>query len=224
MTLDLGRDIETMPEAVALGPPMNALLPAIPVVDIREGGPPRHARHSAMQARALRDACLGFFPPAMLPLVPVLDRLSRRSLARSRSPYLAEIAQIAAALDVSGVWLLNASYHWGCTARASEHDGVPWLIRTLDWPFIGLGRHTELAHMRGACGDFISGHLARLCRRAHGDGAAALRGRSQPGTDAAADPASLASPLRLRGECLERAVARRPHSAGSAFAPGVRAL
>jgi hypothetical protein len=177
-----------------------------------------------MQARALRDACLGFFPPAMLPLVPVLDRLSRRSLARSRSPYLAEIAQIAAALDISGIWLLNASYHWGCTARASEHDGVPWLIRSLDWPFIGLGRHTELAHMRGACGDFISGHLARLCRRAHGDGAAALRGRSQPGTDAAADPASLASPLRLRGECLERAVARRPHSAGSAFAPGVRAL
>jgi len=163
MTLDLGRDIETMPEAAALRPPMSALLPAIPVVDIREGGPPRHARHSATQARALRDACLGFFPPAMLPLVPVLDRLSRRSLARSRSPYLAEIAQIAAALDVSGVWLLNASYHWGCTARASEHDGVPWLLRTLDWPFIGLGRHTELAHMRGACGDF--GPAMSACSR-----------------------------------------------------------
>ncbi len=112
---------------------MSALLPAIPIVDIRDGGPPRHARHSAMRARALRDACLGFFPAAVLPLVPALDWLSRRSLARSRSPYLAEIVQIAAALDVSGIWLLNASYHWGCTARASEHDGVPWLIRTLDW-------------------------------------------------------------------------------------------
>ena len=135
---------------------MNAPLPAIPVVDIRDGGPPRHARHSATRARALRDTCLGFFPAAVLPLVPALDWLSRRSLARSRSPYLEEIAQIAAALDISGIWLLNASYHWGCTARASEHDGVPWLIRTLDWPFIGLGRHTELAHMRGGCGDFIS--------------------------------------------------------------------
>jgi hypothetical protein len=33
---------------------------------------------------------------------------------------------------------------------------VPWLIRTLDWPFIGLGRYTEVARMRGRCGDFFS--------------------------------------------------------------------
>ncbi len=135
---------------------MNAQLPAIPVVDIRDGGPLRHARQSAARARALRDACLDFFPAAARPLVPTLDWLSHRSLKRSRSPYFAEIAQIAAALDFSGVWLLNASYQWGCTARAGEHDGMPWLLRTLDWPFRGLGRHTELAHMRGACGDFVS--------------------------------------------------------------------
>ncbi len=134
----------------------SALLPAVPVVDIRDGGPPRHARQSATTARALRDACLRFFPRAALPLVPALDWLSRRSLKRSRSPYMAEIAQIAAALDFSGVWLLNAAYQWGCTSRACEHNGVPWLIRTLDWPFIGLGRHTELAHMRGERGDFVS--------------------------------------------------------------------
>ncbi len=135
---------------------MNAQLPAIPLVDVRDGGPPRHARESAAQARALRDACLGFFPPAARPLVPALDWLSHRALKRSRSPYFAEIAQIAAALDFSGVWLLNASYQWGCTARAGEHHGVPWLVRTLDWPFSGLGHHTELAHMRGECGDFVS--------------------------------------------------------------------
>jgi hypothetical protein len=52
--------------------------------------------------------------------------------------------------------MLNASYQWGCTARACEEDGVPWLVRTLDWPFRGLGCHTELAHMRGEHGDFIS--------------------------------------------------------------------
>jgi hypothetical protein len=135
---------------------MSEPLPAIPVVDIRDGGPPRHARESAERARALRDSCLRFFPRAALPLVPALDWLSQRALQRSRSPYLAEIAQIAATLDFSGVWLLNASYQWGCTARAGEQDGVPWLVRTLDWPFRGLGRHTELAHMRGECGDFIS--------------------------------------------------------------------
>jgi hypothetical protein len=136
--------------------PMNAPLPAIPIVDIRDGGPPRHARQSAAQARALRDACLNVFPRAALPLIPALDRASQRWLARSRSPYVAEITSIAAALDFSGVWLLNASYQWGCTSLACEQDGAPWLIRTLDWPFHGLGRYVEIAKMRGAGGDFFS--------------------------------------------------------------------
>ena len=134
----------------------DAALPVMPFVDIRDGGPVRHARERAVQARALRDACLGFFPRAALPLLPAVDRLSRRVLERSRSPYFAEVAQIATALDASGVWLLNASYQWGCTARASEQNGAPWLARTLDWPFHGLGRFTEIAHMRGAGGDFVS--------------------------------------------------------------------
>jgi hypothetical protein len=157
---------------------MNALLPAVPVVDIRDGGPLRHARRSAEKARALRDACLGFFPRAALPLVPALDWLSRRSLVRSRSPYVTEIAQIAAVLDFSGVWLLNASYQWGCTALAREQDGVPWLIRTLDWPFLGLGRHTEVARMRGECGEFFSvtwpGYVGVLTAMAPGRFAACL--------------------------------------------------
>src|SRR6202030_4308755 len=97
---------------------MSAALPAIPVVDIRDDGPPRHARPSAGEARALRDACLDFFPSAAKPLMPALDWASQRWLARSRSPYVAEIAQIAAALQFSGIWLLNASYQWGCTSRA----------------------------------------------------------------------------------------------------------
>lgn len=90
------------------------------------------------------------------PLIPAFDWLSRRALKRSRSPYFSEVAEIAAALDLSGVWMLNASYQWGCTARACAQDGVPWLIRTLDWPFRGLGRYAELAHMRGGCGNFVN--------------------------------------------------------------------
>jgi len=135
---------------------MHASLPALPVVDIREGGPARHARQNAVRARALRDACLRFFPRAALPFVPALDHLSRRSLARSRSPYFAEVEEIATTLGLSGVWLLNAAYQWGCTARADVHDGVPWLVRTLDWPFRGLGQHAEIAQMRGERGDFFS--------------------------------------------------------------------
>jgi hypothetical protein len=131
-------------------------LPAIPVIDLRDGGPVRHAQRNTATARALRDACLTFFPRTALPLVPTLDLISRRWLARSRSPYLPEIARIADALGFSGVWLLNASYQWGCTARASDEGGMPWLLRTLDWPFHGLGRHVEVAHMQGAAGDFFS--------------------------------------------------------------------
>jgi hypothetical protein len=135
---------------------VNVGPPPIPVIDLRDGGPVRHAERNPTSARALRDACLAFFPRAALPLIPTLDLISRRWLARSRSPYQPEIARIAEALGFSGVWLLNASYQWGCTARACDEDGVPWLLRTLDWPFHGLGRHVEVARMRGAAGDFFS--------------------------------------------------------------------
>ncbi len=132
------------------------MLSEIPVIDLRGSGPAQHARNSAARARALRDACLGFFPRLAMPFIPALDLASRRWLERSRSPYVTEIAHIAALLDFSGVWLLNASYQWACTALAAEHAGAPWLLRTLDWPFLGLGRHVEVAHMRGDCGEFYN--------------------------------------------------------------------
>jgi hypothetical protein len=157
---------------------MSAPLPVIPLLDVRQGGAPRHAELSAERARALRDACLGFFPRAALPLVPALDWASRRWLARSRSPYVPEIACIAAQLDFSGVWLLNASYQWGCTSLACEQDGVPWLIRTLDWPFVGLGRNVEVARMQGERADFFSvtwpGYVGALTAMAPGRFAACV--------------------------------------------------
>jgi hypothetical protein len=135
---------------------MSAPAAPVCVVDIRDGGPLRHACERAPQALALRDACLGFFPPALRSMLPLLDGAARYWLRRSQSPYVAEIGRIADTLGCSGVWLLNASCHWACTALAREEDGVPWLARTLDWPFEGLGRHAEVAHMRGAGGDFFS--------------------------------------------------------------------
>jgi len=135
---------------------MSMTLTVIPIIDVRDGGPLRHARQCAAEARALRDACLGFFPRAAMPLVPALDWVAYRWLAHSRSPYVPEIAQIAAALDFSGVWLLNASYQWGCTSRAFEDDGGPWIVRTLDWPFTGLGRHVAVTRMQGAGGDYFN--------------------------------------------------------------------
>lgn len=178
---------------------MDSALPAIPVVDIRNGGPPLHAQQSAAEARALRDACLSLFPRAALPLVPALDSAARRWLKHSRSPYVPEVAQIAGELDFSGVWLLNASYQWGCTARAFVEDGAPWIFRTLDWPFTGLGRHVAVARMSGPGGDFFNvtwpGYVGFDRNRA-----APVRRLYQPGAVVAANLASLAASARLRGE------------------------
>ncbi len=131
-------------------------LPAIAVIDVREGGPVRHALDRAAGARALRDDCVAWFPAMAGPLIPWMDRLARRWLVRSRSPYIADIEAIAAGLKFPGIWLLNGSYEWGCTALAREEAGRPWLARTLDWPFPGLGRHAEVAHMRGPAGEYFS--------------------------------------------------------------------
>jgi hypothetical protein len=132
----------------------TARLATIPVSEIAPGGQVRHAIDGRARAQSLRDECLAWLPrPARLAL-PAIDGITRHWLARSASPYVAEIAAIAKALDYSGIWFLNGCYQWGCTALAREEDGVPWLARTLDWPFPGLGRHVEIARMRGPAGAF----------------------------------------------------------------------
>jgi hypothetical protein len=150
----------------------------IAVVDIRDGGPVRYARDAAARARALRDDCLAWFPALAAPLLPVLDRLARHWLRRARSPYVAEIEAIAATLGFPGIWFLNGSYQWGCTALAREEGGMPWLARTLDWPFPGLGRHAEIARMCGSAGEFFSitwpGYVGVLTGMAPGRFAAAI--------------------------------------------------
>ena len=153
-------------------------LPEIPVVDVRVGGPLRQAQEGAVRARALRDDCLTFFPPATSFALPMLDRLARRWLSRSSSPYVPEIEGIAAYLGFSGIWFLNGSYQWGCTAMARDEEGEPWLVRTLDWPFPGLGRHVEIAHKWGAAGDFYNvtwpGYVGTLTAMAPGRFAASI--------------------------------------------------
>ena len=156
---------------------MPSLMP-IPLVDVRDGGPLRHAREGEARARALRDDCVAWFPAVARPLVPLIDVLARRWLTRSKSPYVNEIRGIAAALGFPGVWFLNGSYQWSCTALAREQDAVPWLARTLDWPYPGLGRHAEIAHMRGPAGEFYNvtwpGYVGALTVMAPGRFAASV--------------------------------------------------
>ncbi len=155
-----------------------AELVSIPVTDVRDGGPLRHALDGRARARALRDDCLTWMSPSTRRLMPVMDGLTRRWLRRSRSPYVAEIETIAAALGFPGIWFLNGSYVWGCTSAARDEGGTPWLARTLDWPFPGLGRHIEIARMHGTAGEFLTvtwpGYAGILTASAPGRFAAAI--------------------------------------------------
>jgi hypothetical protein len=150
----------------------------ISIIDVRNGAAVRHARLGRERARALRDECLAWFPSVARPALPLLDRLARQWLRRSCSPYLGEIEAIAAELGYPGVWFLNSSYQWGCTTLAREDDGVPVMARTLDWPFPGLGRHVDLAHMQGPAGEFFGvtwpGYVGILTAMAPGRFAAAM--------------------------------------------------
>jgi hypothetical protein len=132
-----------------------AELPSIPLVDIRRGGPPEHARLRRAAMLELRDACLSLVPGPLKGVVKPLDTISSSWLRRSPSPYIRELEEIAAIAGRPGVWLVNASYEWGCTTRV-DAAGAPSLWRTLDWPFRGLGRHVEIALQEGPAGPFYN--------------------------------------------------------------------
>jgi hypothetical protein len=156
----------------------NAALPPIPVFDLGAEGPLRLAREDAPGARALRDDCLAFFPPGASLLMPVADAVTRAWVSRSASPYVAEIAAIAATLGFSGVWMLNGSYQWGCTTIGRQERGAQWLARTLDWPFPGLGRHVRVARIVAQAGPYLTttwpGFVGVLTAMAPGRFAAAI--------------------------------------------------
>jgi len=158
-------------------PPSVELAP-IPIVDLREGGPVRRAGEADVRARGLRDACVNWLPRPAAALLPALDKATRRWLRRSCSPYTQDVEAIAATLGFPGIWFLNGCYQWGCTALACDEGNVPWLARTLDWPFPGLGRYLEVARMRGPAGDFDNitwpGYVGTLTATAPGRFAASL--------------------------------------------------
>src|SRR5262245_57960802 len=129
-------------------------LAQVPIVDLREGGPVRRAGEASERARGLRDACVNWLPRPAAALLPALDSATRRWLKRSCSPYTTEVEAIVATLGFPGIWFLNGCYQWGCTSLACDQDGAPWLARTLDWPFPGLGRRLELVRTCGVAGAF----------------------------------------------------------------------
>jgi hypothetical protein len=151
---------------------------AIPIVDIRSGGPVRRAAEGLERARGLRNECIAWLPRPAVAMLPAVDAITRRWLNRSCSPYVGEIGAVAETVEFSGVWFLNGCYQWGCTALARDEAGAPWLARTLDWPFPGLGRYLEIARMQGPAGEFDNvtwpGYVGVLTASAPGRFAAAI--------------------------------------------------
>ncbi len=158
--------------------PAKPALVEIPLIDVRDGGAVRHAIEGAARAQSLRDECVAWLPGPARMVLPVIDGMARRWLTRSQSPYVDEIRRISSALDFPGIWFLNGSYQWSCTTLVRDEGGVPWLARTLDWPFPGLGRHVEIVWMSGPAGEFVSaswpGYVGALTAMAPGRFAASI--------------------------------------------------
>lgn len=118
------------------------------------------ARQHADKARHLINASKNTFGfPSRIAssfALPIGDYLSKKWLERTKNPYLDEINQYAEILHVPGIYALNMCYEWGCTSGVYMLDGVPTLLRVLDWPFPGLGENMVVARQRGMAGDFYN--------------------------------------------------------------------
>lgn len=135
-------------------------LVSIPYIDIRDGSPADLLAQYKASAHALVDAASGTYGAlgrvASLAALPLGDRASERWLARNRNPHLAEIRAMAAMLGVSGVYILNVCFEWGCTGGVWDTENGPLLRRVLDWPFPALGEHLIVAHQKGTAGEFLN--------------------------------------------------------------------
>jgi hypothetical protein len=126
----------------------------IPFVDLGGDGPAALAEYHRETAEALLHAGRQVVP---YPFLPAMDRLSRRWAHRAENPHRAEIAALSASLP-TGVWFMNLCFEWGCTTGvAAEPDGKGMrMLRTLDWPFHGIGRHVVVARQTGPAGDYLN--------------------------------------------------------------------
>ena len=66
------------------------------------------------------------------------------------------MAQVARDIGRPGAFLLNYSYEWGCTSGGVPDAGGMTLLRTLDWPFDGLGQALIVVRQQTAIGEYLS--------------------------------------------------------------------
>lgn len=135
---------------------MNAPhLPTIPVIDALGDQEPAVVAAMAEPERLelLMNSARRTYTPAGMRWA---DARSRAWHAQSSSPYIDAVTQVGRAIGQPGAFLLNYSYEWGCTTgTAQDGDGVT-LMRTLDWPFDGLGQALVAVRQQGTAGPYLS--------------------------------------------------------------------
>jgi hypothetical protein len=133
----------------------SLVLPAIPIIDALAGDEPAVVSALAEPERlALLMASARRTYTAMG--LNWADARSQTWHARSSSPYAEAVWKVDGVIGRRGAFLLNYSYEWGCTTGvAPDGDGVT-LMRTLDWPFDGLGRALVVVRQQGTAGPYFS--------------------------------------------------------------------
>ena len=157
----------------------NTDLPAIPITPCWGAAFPLETLQAELgRAQTLMDqATRGVPRPAVL---KIADAISRHWMARNDHPNLTEIDHLNRMLGRPGGYCLSMSYEWACTAavRPSPQSQSARLLRVLDWPTPGLGRHLIAAHVAGEAGPFVTltwpGFAAVLQAMAPGRFSAAL--------------------------------------------------
>ena len=133
----------------------SSALPVIPVIDSPPGKEPavvsalaEPERLALLMASARRTyTSLG---------LNWADARSRIWHGRSVSPYVEAVRKVDGLIGRRGAFLLNYSYEWGCTTGAAPDGGGVTLMRTLDWPFDGLGKTLVVVRQQGVAGPYLS--------------------------------------------------------------------
>ena len=152
-----------------------------PLVDVRDGGTVRHAREGEARARgaARRLRCVVSGAGAAVGAADrrlgaaLADALASRPISRKSARLPG--ARLPRRLVSQRLLSMGPARRWprgGRRTVAGPHAGLA---------LSGLGRHVEIARMRGRGRRVLQRHLAGLCWRAHCDGARPFRRRGQSG-------------------------------------------
>lgn len=128
--------------------------PVIPVVDLAGHPPGRLADTHADAMDSLVKAARKMLPG---PLLPLLDAFSRRWALKSNNPYCGEVTELSGKME-AGAWFMNFCFEWGCTTGVAPDPGGAGMrmLRTLDWPFHGIGQYVLVARQTGNAGNFLN--------------------------------------------------------------------